>query len=95
MKTAISDANMTKDELVEAIVRGGVALQEVLSSQLVAEGQMLRRERSFEGVEVNYITLDNKEQEHKAIADNITEILREISPFRKIMWIRRSSSLTR
>jgi DNA modification methylase len=81
MKTAISDANMTRDELVEAILRGGVALQEVLSSQLVAEGQMLRRERSFEGVEVNYITLDDKEQEHKAIADNITEILRDIISF--------------
>lgn len=83
MKTAISDANMTKDELVEAIIRGGVALQEVLSSQLVAEGQMLRRERSFEGVEVNYITLEDKEQEHKAIADNITEILRDIISFQK------------
>ncbi|MCC7302775.1 MAG: strawberry notch family protein [Bacteroidia bacterium] len=83
MKTAISDANMTKDELVEAIIRGGVALQEVLSSQLVAEGQMLRRERSFEGVEVNYITLDQKEQEHKAVADNITEILRDIIGFQK------------
>jgi hypothetical protein len=81
MKTAISDANMTRDELVDAIMKGGVALQEVLASQLVAEGQMLRRERSFEGVEVNYITLDDKEQEHKAIADNITEILRDIISF--------------
>ena len=81
MKTAISDANMTKDDLVEAITRGGVALQEVLSSQLVAEGQMLRRERSFEGIEVNYITLDDKAEEHKAIADNITEILRDIIAF--------------
>ncbi len=81
MKTAISDANMTRDELVDAIMKGGVALQEVLASQLVAEGQMLRRERSFEGVEVNYITLDDKEQEHKAIADNITEVLRDIISF--------------
>jgi hypothetical protein len=81
MKTAISDANMTKDDLVEAITRGGVALQEVLSSQLVAEGQMLRRERSFEGIEVNYLTLDNKAEEHRAIADNITEILRDIIAF--------------
>jgi DNA repair protein RadC len=81
MKTAISDANMTKEELVDAITKGGVALQEVLASQLVAEGQMLRRERSFEGVEVNYITLDDKEQEHRAIADNITEILRDIISF--------------
>jgi len=81
MKTAISEANMTRDELVEAIIKGGVALQEVLASQLVAEGQMIRRERSFEGVEVNYITLEEKEQEHKAIADNITTILRDIISF--------------
>jgi hypothetical protein len=81
MKTAIADCNMSRDELVEAITRGGVALQEVLSSQLVAEGQMLRRERSFEGVEVNYVNLDDKAEEHKAIADNITEILRDIIAF--------------
>ncbi len=81
MKTAISDANMSRDSLVSAITSGGVALQEVLASQLVAEGQMLRRERSFEGIEVNYITLENKEQEHKAIADNITEIIRDIIAF--------------
>lgn len=81
MKTAIADCNMSKDELVESITRGGVALQEVLSSQLVAEGQMLRRERSFEGIEVNYISLDDKAEEHRAIADNITEILRDIIAF--------------
>ncbi len=81
MKTAIADCNMSRDELVEAITKGGIALQEVLSSQLVAEGQMLRRERSFEGVEVNYINLDDKAQEHKAIADNITDILRDVIAF--------------
>jgi len=81
MKTAISDCNMSRDDLVEAITRGGVALQEVLSSQLVAEGQMLRRERSFEGIEVNYINLDDKATEHKAIADNVTQILRDIISF--------------
>jgi hypothetical protein len=81
MKTAISDCNMSRDELVEAITYGGVALQEVLSSQLVAEGQMIRRERSFEDIEVNYLTLDDKAAEHKAIADNITEILRGIIAF--------------
>lgn len=81
MKTAMSEANMTKEDLVEAITKGGVALQEILSSQLVAEGQMIRRERSFEGIEVNYISLDKKEEEHKAIADNITFILRAIINF--------------
>jgi len=81
MKTSIADCNMSKDDLVDAITRGGVALQEILSSQLVAEGQMVRRERSFEGVEVNYLTLDDKAEEHRAIADNITDILRDIIAF--------------
>ena len=84
MKTAMADCNMTKEDLVTAIINGGVALQEILSSQLVAEGQMIRRERSFEGVEVNYITLEDKEQEHKAISDNITDILRDIIEFQDI-----------
>jgi len=50
LKTCISEANMSKDSLIHAIRRGGVALQEILSSQLVAEGQMIRRERSYEGI---------------------------------------------
>lgn len=83
MKTSISEANMTRDELVDAIMKGGVALQEVLSSQLVAEGQMIRRERSFEGVEVNYISLDQYEDKHRKTADAITEVLREIIAFQK------------
>jgi predicted RNA methylase len=81
MKTSIRDASMSRDALIEAITKGGVALQEILASQLVAEGQMIRRERSFEGVEVNYLTLEEKEQEHKAVADNITSIIRDIIKF--------------
>ena len=84
VKTAISDATMGTDELIKAIEIGGVALQEILASKLVEEGQMIRRERTFEGVEVNYITLNqegaeefgvaNREIEHIAIFDKMTEI---------------------
>ncbi len=81
MKTAISDINMTHEKLIEAVIKGGVALQEIISSQLVAEGQMIRRERSFEGVEVNYITLTEKELIHKAVYDNIAGILMDIIDF--------------
>ncbi len=83
MKTAMSEANMSKQDLIEGIEKGGVALQEVLSAQLVQHGQMIRRERSFEGIEVNYITLDDKAAEHKAISDNITQIVRDIIAFQK------------
>ena len=83
MKTCMKEANMSSDQLVEAITRGGVALQEILASQLVMEGQMLRRERSFDGVEVNFLTLDDLAQEHRAISDNITEIIREMIVFQR------------
>jgi hypothetical protein len=78
LKTAISEANMNSEELIEAIEKGGVALQEILSSQLVKEGQMLRRERTYEGIKVNYITLDELEERHRKISDQVTEIMRDI-----------------
>ncbi len=82
-KTSMSDANMSTEDLVEAITKGGVALQEILAAQLVSEGQMIRRERSFEGVEVNYIELKEKAQEQADIADKITSIIRDIIGFQE------------
>ena len=91
VKTCMSETAMTNEVLVDAIGKGGVALQEVLSASLVAEGQMIRRERSFEGVEVNYITLnkdgrrnfdvEDLERKHLEIADKITDVLRDIISF--------------
>ncbi len=82
-KTAISEANLSNEDLVAAIFNGGVALQEVLSSKLVLEGQLIRRERSFEGVEVNYLTLDKLSKEHEVVADRVTEIIRDIIHFQE------------
>lgn len=81
MKTCMADCALDDESLVEAIETGGVALQEVISAQLVSEGQMLRRERSYEGIEVNYLTMDDKAQEHKATADVVTNIIRRIIAF--------------
>lgn len=82
-RTALADASMDSETLIEAIGRGGVALQEVISSQLVAEGQMIRRERSFKDVKVNWINLSTHSAAHRATANNITEILRDIIKFQK------------
>ncbi len=83
MKTAMSEANLSKEDLVESIARGGVALQEILSSQLVQEGQIFCSERSMDGVEVNWVVLEYYSQEHFAIADICTEIIRDIIYFQK------------
>jgi hypothetical protein len=81
IKTCMSEANMTKQELIDSIDRGGVALQEILSAQLVSEGQMIRRERTFEGIEVDYVTLDENAKKHEEIADKVTAIVRDIIAF--------------
>ncbi len=81
IKTAISDANMTPEELTYAIESGGIALQEIIASQLVAEGQMLRRERSYEGINIEYKIFEEQKAEHFAMADNITAIMRDIIAF--------------
>lgn len=83
LKTSISDANMGESEFIGAVGRGGVALQEILASQLVAEGQMIRRERSYENVKVDYEILHDKRDEHFAIANNVTQIMRDIIAFQR------------
>lgn len=83
-KTSMQDANLSDDDLVFAITNGGVALQEILAAQLVQEGQMIRRERTFEGIEVKYMVLENKAKEHSAIADNVTNIIRLMIAFQTV-----------
>lgn len=93
LRTCISEAELPDAELIDSIAKGGEALQEIISSELVHEGQMLRRERTYDGIKVNYIYLDEKgekefgvpnlEKEHRIMSDNITELIREIIRFEK------------
>lgn len=97
MKTAIGASGLSADTLQDAIANGGVPLQEVLSSHLVQEGQMLRRERSLENIQVDYITLNKEcaayyegiedtEEQDIIRCNKVTSILREIVEFQRD-WI--------
>lgn len=59
-KTLLGQCGMDGDELQEVLAKGGAPLQEVLASNLVRAGQMVRRERSMQNVVVRYITLDER-----------------------------------
>jgi hypothetical protein len=89
MKTSMRDTGLDTTKLISAIMSGGVALQEILSAQLVGEGQYMRRERSYEGINVNYVYLDESQVEvgepqfnlkelHENISDKVTSIIRKI-----------------
>lgn len=82
-KTVLSEASMNSSEFIEAVQSGGNALQEIISSQLVAEGQLIRRERTSEGVITEEIFLTDKKEEHSKISDTFTEIFRDIIEFQK------------
>lgn len=83
-KTAMSDANLNPEQLTEAIMKGGTALQEVVSAQLVSIGQMIRRQRNFDGVAVNYFTLSQNKAFHYSAANKLTSIMRDIVKFQKV-----------
>lgn len=91
--TSIKYAGLKPEEFVFAMSEGGNALQEIISAKLAESGCFIRRERPLSNVVFNYITLDmsgaenygveNKEVEHCAIFDNITEALKLIIKFQK------------
>lgn len=91
-ETGSTDIDTQREQITGAFANGGVPLQEVVASQLVAAGQMLRRERNFSGVEVNYVTLDGSAKqfglrdysvEHAKRSDTVTALIRRIIDFQR------------
>lgn len=90
MRSCLRDSGISDSDLIRAIKRGGEALQEIISASMVAEGQMIRREKSFEDIDVNYFYLDKSGEEkglpnlevlHRTLSDNVTELMRDIINF--------------
>ena len=66
--------------LAEAINRGGVPLQQVVAAQLSEAGQYLRRERTWEGADVETVTLEAD----KKRSDMTSQALRSILEFDRL-----------
>lgn len=87
LKTSMREANLTIDQLVAAVEAGGAPLQEIISSQLAESGEMIRRERTFDGIEVKFDMSggDSKEVKEKQLkqANQVTEIMNDIIKFQR------------
>jgi hypothetical protein len=81
LKTSMKEANMTSDQMIEAVQNGGVALQEIVSGQLAEAGQLIRRQRSLEDVSVINEVLTEQADDHIKSADTITDLIRDIIRF--------------
>lgn len=77
-KTDIGEASGDDVALMNAMASGGLPLQTVVSNNLVKAGQMFRRERSYDGVNIETRADTAHREEHQALADRTTEALRAI-----------------
>lgn len=81
-RTALSKAAKGFQELVTAMEKGGVALQQAVSEALAAAGQYIRRERDFTGVSYTQREVGTERAEElKRQVDDVTEALRAIIEF--------------
>ncbi|UII32266.1 strawberry notch family protein [Fulvivirga ulvae] len=82
-KTSIQETNMEDEKFVGAMQRGGLALQEIVASNLAESGQLIRRQRSGEGIRVEYQVLDKEPQRSKnrASVDRIIRLMNQVVEF--------------
>lgn len=81
-RTAIAEAGVKASELIEAIMKGGVTLQEIMSKQLVESGQMIRRERSFEGVTIDWLSVaEETDRRQRQQFNEVADIFNAIRNF--------------
>lgn len=81
-RTALSRSAQSFSQVVEAMKKGGVALQQAVSEALAKSGQYLRRERDFTGVSFDVVQIKPADPA-KLIedVDEVTDVLGEIVRF--------------
>lgn len=79
LKTKLGLAAENREDLIEALKRGGVALQQAVADALAADGQMIRRERNFAGTsyERRIIAEDSADLIQQRF-DAVAAVMREI-----------------
>lgn len=81
-RTSIAQAEVKPSELIAAISKGGVTLQEIMSKQLVESGQMIRRERSFDGVTIDWMSVpDETNITQRKQFNEVSQIFNDIRNF--------------
>ena len=82
-KTAIQETKMDDHQFVSSMQWGGLALQEIVASNLAESGQLIRRQRSNEGIRVDYITLDGEPQRsvNRERVNRVIQLMNQVVDF--------------
>lgn len=77
-KTDIGNAAADTEGLAQAMAAGGLPLQTVVSNNLVKAGQMFRRERSYDGVQISSVFDTGNRDLHENLSNEATKALRAL-----------------
>ena len=82
-KTDIIDSTIRPATIESAISQNGEVVLEYIASMLVVSGQMVRRERSYDGIDINYFyeLSDDKVKYYYGLYDKIISIFNRVSDF--------------
>jgi C-terminal domain on Strawberry notch homologue/P-loop containing NTP hydrolase pore-1 len=80
-KTALGNTKLNREDTAKVFQQAGVALQEGVASALVAEGQLVRRQRTFDTIKFHNEVLTDYTKKHRAIYDNVMEVCVKIGNF--------------
>ncbi|WP_025741938.1 strawberry notch C-terminal domain-containing protein [Aquimarina pacifica] len=84
-KTAMMEAGLSDEELVDAMTNGGLALQEIIAPNLSESGQLVLRQRSNKGVQVDYMILDQEpaRSRNRERVNRIIGLMNDVVDFEK------------
>lgn len=88
IRSSMNDAMITRDQLIAAISKYGIPMQEILAASLFKTGEMVRRERDFDGVKTNWLAPDEtytKEEIEttRGLSDRTVEVINSIIDFQR------------
>jgi hypothetical protein len=81
--TDLADAMDGMKQLVDVLSTGGIQLQEVMSRALTRNGQLFRREISYENVDIATEFDDKNQARDKGYVDNLTDVIQALIPVNK------------
>lgn len=88
-RTDLGKAAQKFSQIVDAMKKGGVALQQAVSEGLAKSGQYFRRERDFSGVKYSMKRVEGASVENvEEKVDDVTDVLRDIIAFSTVLKTR-------
>ncbi|MGL4517999.1 MAG: strawberry notch C-terminal domain-containing protein [Shewanella sp.] len=85
MRTDLGLATDNRQSLLDAVTAGGLGMQTYIAGKLAEAGQMVRRERSFDGINIKSRVIEDKGGSTAKSFDKATSVLRTIQDV-SAMW---------